>query len=100
MGSARATPEYAQYGGPEAPYAHYQYTGIVYGPNIPIIENGVIVGWWSPPNKQPTGAQINYSTEKHPQATHDWEEAMLRDKRKPLMKDLSTIIIDTLHKGV
>ena len=37
-----------------SPYAHYQFEGIVYGPNIPIFENGVIVGWWSRPNKQPT----------------------------------------------
>ena len=25
------------------PYAHYQYMGIVYGPNIPIIEEGVLM---------------------------------------------------------
>ena len=98
-GSAKATPKYAQWGGPEAPYGHYMYTGIVYGPNIPIFENGVIVGWWSPPNKQPTGENLKYSTEMHPKATHHWEQAMLRDKKEPFMTDLSKIILDDLNKG-
>ena len=31
------------------PYAHYQYMGIVYGPNIPILQDGVLMGWFSPP---------------------------------------------------
>lgn len=56
------TPEYVQY---NSPYAHYMYTGIVYGPNIPIMSNGEIIGYWSPPNqaKHPTGASIDYSKE-------------------------------------
>ena len=29
------------------PYAHYQYMGIVYGPNIPIIEDGILMGFFS-----------------------------------------------------
>lgn len=91
-----ATKDYAHY---QSPYAHYQYEGVVYGPNIPIIKNGVIVGWWSPPNKQPTGEKLNYSTELHPQATHHWEQAMLRDKKEPFMADLSKIILDDLNKG-
>ena len=28
------------------PYAHYQYIGEIYGPNVPVKENGEIVGWW------------------------------------------------------
>lgn len=82
-----------------SPYAHYQFEGMVYGPNIPIMENGVIVGWWSPPNKQPTGAQINYSTDLHPQATHHWHEAMLRDKKDAFTADIKKIILDHLNKG-
>ena len=35
-----------------APYARYQYYGIVYGPNIPLFENGVLIGWISPPKKK------------------------------------------------
>lgn len=64
------------------PYAHYQYIGEVYGPNIPIIEDGVIVGWFSPPGqpKTPTGRPIEYNTEKHPLATKEWDKAMIRDR--------------------
>lgn len=45
------------------PYAHYQYEGIVYGPNIPIRDaGGNIAGWYSAPNKNPTGRQLQYHT--------------------------------------
>ncbi len=44
-------------------YAHYQYTGIVYGPNIPIKDSaGNVTGWYSPPKKYPTGRPIHYHT--------------------------------------
>ncbi len=47
------------------PYAHYQYVGEVYGPNIPIKDSeGNITGWYSPPGqaKHPTGRKmVNYS---------------------------------------
>lgn len=79
-----------------SPWAHYQYTGIVYGPNIPIFENGVIVGWWSRPNKQPTGKNINYSTEKHAKATHHWDKAMINEKGKEFTQDITNIITDYL----
>lgn len=45
------------------PYAHYQYEGIVYGPNIPIRDaGGNITGWYSPPKKNPTGRPLTYHT--------------------------------------
>lgn len=45
------------------PYAHLQYTGIVYGPNIPIKDSeGNITGWYSPPKKNPTGRPLTYHT--------------------------------------
>ncbi len=43
------------------PYAHYQYVGEVYGPNIPRKDdNGNIIGWYSPPGKKkhPTGRKM------------------------------------------
>lgn len=83
-----------------SPYAHYQFEGVVYGPNIPIFENGVIVGWWSRPNKQPTGASLTYSTEKHPQATHHWNEAMLKDKSAEFTADVEVIVADAVKKGL
>lgn len=93
------TPEYVEY---TQPYAHYQYTGIVYGPNIPIVENGTITGWFSPPGKgtkHPTGRSINYSTEHHPLATHHWEQAMMRDKGKEFTKEVERIIKWWLKRG-
>lgn len=46
-----------------APYAHYQYEGEVYGPNIPIKDaEGNITGWYSPPKKNPTGRRLTYHT--------------------------------------
>lgn len=47
------------------PYAHYQYVGEVYGPNIPRTDDdGNVIGWYSPPGKKkhPTGRKMtNYS---------------------------------------
>ena len=68
QGQLRNSLTYPQgvYGGElewNAPYAHYQYTGIVYGPNIPIRDaGGNITGWYSPPSKNPTGRPLTYHT--------------------------------------
>ena len=86
------TPDYVRY---TQPYAHYQYTGIVYGPNFPITENGVITGWFSPPgkgSKSPTGEAIQYSQEMHPLATHHWDQAMMRDKGKEFKAEIKRIL--------
>ena len=40
-----------------APYAHYQYQGEVYGPNIPGLIGGNLV-WRSPKHKYPTGREL------------------------------------------
>lgn len=42
------------------PYAHYQYEGVVYAPNIPIIRQGQVIGWYSPrgQKKHPTDRQL------------------------------------------
>lgn len=77
------------------PYAHYMYVGEVYGPNIPIKEDGIIVGWFSPPGKKkhPTGRDINYDTEKHPLATKEWDKAMMRDKGDVFLDAVKDIIM-------
>lgn len=68
QGALRNNVNYPQgiYGGEieyNTPYAHYQYEGIVYGPNIPIRDaEGNITGWYSPPSKQPTGRPLTYHT--------------------------------------
>ena len=54
------------------PYAHYQYMGEVYGPNIPIRDaDGNITGWFSPPSKEPTGRPLTY---QQPGTTGHWFE--------------------------
>lgn len=68
QGQLRNSLTYPQgvYGGElewNAPHAHYQYIGIVYGPNIPIRDaEGNITGWYSPPSKHPTGRPLTYHT--------------------------------------
>ena len=68
QGGLREKIEYPEgiYGGEieyNTPYAHYMYEGKVYGPNIPIRdEAGNVTGWYSPPNKRPTGRSLTYHT--------------------------------------
>lgn len=68
QGALRNIVNYPQgiYGGEieyNTPYAHYQYEGEVYGPNIPIRDaEGNITGWYSPPKKNPTGRPLQYHT--------------------------------------
>ncbi len=68
QGTLRNSVNYPQgiYGGEieyNTPYAHYQYKGEVYGPNIPIKDaEGNITSWYSPPKKNPTGRPLTYHT--------------------------------------
>ena len=83
-----------------SPYAHYQYEGQVYGPNIPIIQDGIVVGWFSPPRKKkhPTGAEINYSKEVHPLATSHWDKAMLRDNKDKFEAEIKRILTERYNE--
>lgn len=77
-GALRGSLRYPEgiYGGEiewNTPYAHYQYEGEVYGPNIPIRDaEGNIVGYFSPPSKEPTGRHLTY---QQPGTTDHWFEA-------------------------
>lgn len=75
-----------------SPYARYLYYGEIYGPNIPVIENGAITGYWSPPKKNPTGRPIVYSTEKHPLAGKMWFERMKADHKEDILKGIVAIV--------
>lgn len=77
------------------PYAHYQYVGMVYGPNIPMFKDGLLVGFRSIPGrkKDPTGREINYSTERHPLATKEWDKAMMRDKGEEFIEQVRQLLI-------
>lgn len=66
-----------KWGNRNVPYAHYQYAGQVYGPNIPKRDaQGNIIGWFSPKGKakHPTGRKLQYSTTSHPEAGAEWFE--------------------------
>ena len=69
-----------------SPYAHYQYEGIVYGPNYPIMDGGGIAGWYSPSHKTPTGKKLNHSRARHPLATSHWDKAMKTARGDDLAK--------------
>lgn len=74
------------------PYAHYQYEGVVYAPNIPLSTPNGFYGWYSPAGKMkhPTDRGLGTPGEytdsygnswtfgyNKPLATHHWDEAML-----------------------
>lgn len=72
-------------------YAAYQYNGQVYGPNLPIIRQGTIVGWYSRPGvtKHPTGRELGVPGEwkgwvfgyTTPGTKHHWYEQYSKDIR-------------------
>ena len=65
----------------DVPYAHYQYEGIVYGPNIPEYDDsGNIIGYWSPPNKKPTGRKLQYHPKGTERGDHWFEKAKEQHK--------------------
>lgn len=65
----------------DGPYAHYLYEGIKYGPNIPIKDSqGNITGWYSPPNKHPTGEKLKYHPEGTERGDHWFEKAKAQHK--------------------
>ncbi len=69
-----------------SPYAHYQYKGIVYGPNYPIKDGGTVDGWKSPSKKTSTGRKMNHSKFRHPLATSEWDKAAMAGKKGQLAK--------------
>lgn len=69
------------------PYAHYQYTGIVYGPNFPKYDDaGEIVGWASPPKKYKTNRHLEYNSSRHPKAGKEWFRRMAADKKTVILR--------------
>lgn len=73
------------------PYARYQYYGVVYGPNIPIYENGILVGFRSPKQKHKTNRMLTYSKAKHPQAQRLWFETMKKKHSKAILRGAAAI---------
>lgn len=77
------------------PYAHYQYMGEIYGPNIPVFEDdsGVPTRFFSPPGekKHPTGRQMEYATDINPLAGSHWVERMAADRLQDIIKEAQGI---------
>lgn len=73
------------------PYAHYQYYGEVYGPNIPIFEDdtGIPNRFFSPPGqkKHPTGRELQYAKDVNPLAGSFWFERMKADRLKDIIEE-------------
>ena len=71
------------------PYAHYQYMGIVYGPNIPIIQDGILMSWFSPPGrpKYPTDRELTYDTRQNQMAGSYWFERMKADHLNDILEE-------------
>lgn len=101
-----------------APYAHYQYHGVVYGPNFLTPR-----GWKSYPGlvKWPTGEMIGsrqgetivrtdkstgesftytfgYTLDKHPLATHHWDEAMMEVRGDEYIASIVPYIMKNIRK--
>lgn len=68
------------------PYAHYQHTGEVYGPNIPLGDGQFI----SKAPKHPTGKRIQYHG--GPMRGDHWEKRMMADRGDDLTKSVENYI--------
>lgn len=97
LAQPRITSECITYRGP---YAHYQYEGVVYGPNYPKVEDGVIVGWVSPPVKYPTSRRLNYSQDAHPLAQAHWDRAAMANYSQDLADDVTRYAASKIAKGI
>ncbi len=78
----------------QVPWAHYQYYGEVYGPNIPVFEDnsGEPTGFFSPPGqiKHPTGRPLDYSksqAKNGPLAGPFWVDRMKADHMSDIIKE-------------
>lgn len=78
-----------------APYAHYQYTGIVYGPNYfrGYDENGE-PKFRTPPGtvKYPTGKPLSYNTSYHPYAGPEWDKRMMLAEGASFIADCQELV--------
>lgn len=71
------------------PYAHYAYEGLVYGPNVPIVQGGAVVGYYSPTApKHPTGAMMHYSG----MGSRHWDQAARPTQLPLLVRSLQAFV--------
>lgn len=76
-----------------APYAHYIYEGVIYGPNVPITQGGEIVGYFSPEApKHSTGRQMTFNTMFSGYASRHWDEAAKPAQLPMLIKSMQAFV--------
>lgn len=81
------------------PYAHYQYKGEIWGPNIPVKRNGTIVRFYSPPRKHPTGRQMKHSRAYNDRAGPNWDKRLMAEEGAAIAADLQKYIDLKAGKG-
>lgn len=83
------------------PYAHYQYVGEIYGPNIPIRDKatGTIIGSQPGVKKKPTGRPLTYSQEVNPNATDHWDVPAMAAHMEDLLADIGNFITKRINGG-
>lgn len=70
------------------PYAHYQYEGKVYGPNVPLANDG---GFYSPTApKYPTGRTLTYHGA--PMRGPHWDKRMMADRKDDLIRAVANYV--------
>jgi len=78
------------------PYARYQYYGVVYGPNIPILDKdtGVLLGFFSPPGKKkhPTDKKLTYDKAQNALAGPHWVERMKADRMNDILDEARRLV--------
>lgn len=76
------------------PYAHYLYYGETYGPNIPIVIEGELQGFFSPfgITKQKTGEMLTYSTKKNALAGPFWFERAKTDRKDAWISEVKRVV--------
>lgn len=92
----------------ETPYAHYQYEGVVYGPNYPIIRQGIVTAWRSPAGKRKKktnreigipgewkGWKFGYTTEG---TGHHWFDQAMKGRGKNQYSIAVTRMLKALAK--
>lgn len=77
------------------PYAHYQYYGEIYGPNIPVFEDdsGIPTKFFSPKDvkKHPTGRSLQHATDVNPLAGPFWFERMKADRLQDIIQEAKNV---------
>lgn len=83
-------------------FAHYLYYGEVYGPNYPVFDDasGIPTRFYSPKDqkKHPTGRQLQFTKDHHPNATAFWFEHAKAAHLKDIIEEAESVARSELAK--